>query len=192
MGDRITGDVLEVRSAAYTDRFGSRSHIIDINPSNRAATLVVDLCRPSSLMADSYDCVILTQTLQFLEAPEVALINLWRSLRPGGTMMITVPCAVRIDHELPEADYWRWIPAGLRELIGRHCDEAMVEVEGAGNLVTALAALLGRRSAGCGPCCRRCRLPDHRLRRRQEAVIAIAPNLPSPATSNICPALGWA
>jgi hypothetical protein len=146
MRDRIRGDVLEVRAAEYTRRFGSAgltSHVIDIDPANAAAAVIGDLCEPGMLAADAYDCVILTQTLQFLAAPDLALINLWGSLRRGGTILITVPCAARIDHESPEADYWRFTPAGLRRLIERHCDGAVIEVEAGGNLTTALAALLG-------------------------------------------------
>jgi SAM-dependent methyltransferase len=146
MADRIRGDVLEVRSSDYTRRFGSvgvRSHVIDIDPSNDAATIVGDLCHRETLRADSYDCVILTQTLQYLDAPDAALTNLWCSLRAGGVMLITVPCTARIDHESPESDYWRWTPAGLRRLIEENCGDAAAEIESGGNLVAALAVMLG-------------------------------------------------
>jgi hypothetical protein len=54
-----------------------------------------------------------------------------------------VPCAARIDDLLPNSDFWRWTPGGLRRLIERCCERAVVEIEAGGNLVAALAALLG-------------------------------------------------
>ena len=44
-------------------------------------------------------------------------------------MLITVPCADRIDPRDPESDFWRWTPAGLRALLTRQCEGAKVEVE---------------------------------------------------------------
>jgi SAM-dependent methyltransferase len=146
MRDRIAGDVLEVRSRDYTDRFGSaglRSHVVDIDPSNQAATVVGDLCQSATLPPDAYDCVILTQTLQFLQTPDAAIGNLWRSLRAGGTLLITVPCAARVDHELADSDLWRWTPVGLRRFVERYCDGPVVHVEAGGNLVATLASTLG-------------------------------------------------
>lgn len=142
----IGGDVLEVRSADYTRRFGRpglRSHVVDIDASNPAATIVGDLCEAETLGDRAFDCAILTQTLQFLPDPGGALANLWRSLRPGGTLLVTVPCAARIDHESPESDFSRWTPAGLRHLVDRSCGGAEIEIEAGGNLTAALAVLLG-------------------------------------------------
>jgi hypothetical protein len=146
MSHRIRGDVLEVRWSEYTRRFGApdhRSHVIDLDASNRAATIVGDLCDPRTLKPGSYDCVILTQTLQFLSDPDTAITNLYDSLRCGATMLITVPCADRIDPRAPESDFWRWTPAGLRALLTRQCEGANIEVEGGGNLVATLAYMLG-------------------------------------------------
>lgn len=146
MSSRIRGDVLEVRSPDYTHRFGAadhRTHIVDIEPTNRAATVIGDLCDPHTLSHGSYDCAIVTQTLQFVSSPDMAVANIYESLRSGGTMLITVPCAARIDGRAPESDYWRWTPEGLRAMMDRHCDGAEVEVEGGGNLIATLAAMLG-------------------------------------------------
>ena len=52
--------------------------------------------RSGSLPAERFDCVILTQVLQFL-APEQALRNVWASIAPGGTLLITVPTLGRLD-----------------------------------------------------------------------------------------------
>jgi hypothetical protein len=82
---RIRGNVLEVKDARYTRRFGRGApHGVDIDRDNRDADLHADLNVPGSLPVGSFDCVILTQVLQFL-APETALANVWASLTPGGS-----------------------------------------------------------------------------------------------------------
>src|SRR6266542_5493523 len=77
----IRGNVLEVKDAHYTRRFGSgaRSHVVDIDRDNPDADLHADLSIPGGLPGEFFDCVILTQVLQFL-SPETALANLWASM----------------------------------------------------------------------------------------------------------------
>jgi hypothetical protein len=154
MSHHIRGDVLEIRDSRYTRRYGAegfRSHVLDIDVTNKRATIFGDLCDPGTLASAAYDCVILTQTLQYLVDPDAAIANLYTSLRFGGTMLITVPCSARIDPRAPESDYWRWTPVGLRALVERRCTRAEVEAEGGGNLVAALAVMLGCSVEDLGP-----------------------------------------
>jgi SAM-dependent methyltransferase len=136
---------LEIRRPEYTERFGTatRSHVLDVDPANPEATVIADLCRRGALGPGAYDCVILTQTLQFLAEPRVAVESLYAALRPGGTLLITVPCAARIDHEAPEGDLWRLTPAGLRSVLERWCRGAEIELEAGGSLRATLAVMLG-------------------------------------------------
>ncbi|GAA0517066.1 hypothetical protein Ade02nite_84710 [Paractinoplanes deccanensis] len=140
--DRITGAVLEVRSALYAGRFGQPSGVtvLDVDPDNTEADLTADLNVAGSLPEAAYDCVILTQVLQYTR-PADALRNVARSLRPGGHAIVTVPCLGRIDPEAPDADRLRWTPAGLRQVLG----EAGLggTVEGFGNAFLAAAYMLG-------------------------------------------------
>jgi SAM-dependent methyltransferase len=135
---RIHGDVLEVKDANYRRRFGNegRCHVVDIDPENTEA----DLNIPGSLPAELFDLVILTQVLQFL-APEQALRNVWVSIAPGGTLLITVPIRGRLDPHLAATDFWRWPPGGLAELLGRVGMPA--RVTGYGNVLACVAAHWG-------------------------------------------------
>jgi hypothetical protein len=144
--DAIRGDVLEVLEPLYANNAGpavKQVHILDIDPTNRQATLIADLNVPGSLPASSYDCAILTQTLQLLGDVETSLANLRQSLRPGGTLLLTVPCLSKIDHGLPKSDYWRWTPAGLKVVLERSFPGDIVHVEGHGNVLTSVAFLMG-------------------------------------------------
>ena len=78
----IRGDVLEVGRSHYSSEFGdadTNPTIVDIVPSNAQATLLADLGSPDSLPAERFDCVILTQTLQLVRRPSVAVENCFRT-----------------------------------------------------------------------------------------------------------------
>jgi SAM-dependent methyltransferase len=138
----IRGETLEIRSALYTRRFGHprRVTVLDVNSDNAEADMVADLNVPGSLPACAYDCVILTQVLQYTE-PALALQNVRQSLRPGGYAVITVPTIGRVDPEAPKVDRLRWTPAGLQHALdgAELCGVAV----GFGNAFLAAAFMLG-------------------------------------------------
>jgi SAM-dependent methyltransferase len=143
----VRGRVLEVKDAAYTRRFGgasvTESDILDIDPDNPDATLVADLCEPGSLPTGAFDCFLLTQTLQLLPDVDRGLENAWRALAPGGVLLLTVPTVARVDRHVSDIDFWRFTPRGLAEVIDRSCADAEAAVESFGNLVAAIAFLVG-------------------------------------------------
>ncbi|WP_123605301.1 methyltransferase domain-containing protein [Micromonospora sp. Llam0] len=125
----------------YGDGQLASTAIIDIDPSNPRATIQADLTVVGSLQRATFDCLILTQTLQLLSDPSAALLTCRDALRPGGTLLITVPCLARISPSGGPADRWRCTPAGLRQLLTGW--PGPIQVHGYGNLRTCLAALLG-------------------------------------------------
>jgi len=145
--DDVAGDVLEVKDPAYTRRFerGARSvTVLDVAPENPDATLIADLTRPQSLPESAYDCVVITQTLQFLFDVETAVANLHRALAPGGVVLATVPCVSRIDYEAGvEGDFWRFTAASARRLFEARFGAGAVEVQALGNVLASTAFLHG-------------------------------------------------
>jgi hypothetical protein len=145
--DLIAGSVLEAEDSTYTTRFGgdrvSASAVVDIDSSNPAASVIADLCLPGSLSHAKYDCIILTQTLHLLVDPDACIVNCWRSLRAGGSLLLTVPAMSRVSPTYPEADYWRFAPAGMRHLFDKHWAGPFT-VLSYGNLRTCIGFLLAR------------------------------------------------
>jgi SAM-dependent methyltransferase len=143
----VRGDVIEVKDAAYTARFGSSvatSDVLDIDGGNRDATVVGDISRLDVVPAGRYDCFILTQTLQFVETPARAVAEVYRVLRPGGAVLCTVPSIIRIDrHAGPLRDYWRFTPGSCHLLFDPVFGRDQVQIEAHGNLVVASAFLTG-------------------------------------------------
>lgn len=144
----ITGYGLEIGSDTYLRRFGgsrlSRVDVLDVDPLNKLASVVADLCDADCLPEGRYDCVIFTQTLQFLRDPCMALENLSRALRAGGTLLISVPVVSRIDPTAGlENDYWRFTAAGLGQLLNRSFPGSAIAIGSNGNLLACTAFLLG-------------------------------------------------
>jgi SAM-dependent methyltransferase len=142
----IRGSVLEIEDDTYTARIGgdrvSESTVVDVDPSNRRATLIADLERPDSLPSAAYDCIILTQTLHLLRRPGRCIENCHRALRPGGVVLATAPSVSRVSPSYPDADFWRFTPAGIAELFSIHW-QGEFTVHAFGNLRTCVGFLLG-------------------------------------------------
>jgi SAM-dependent methyltransferase len=140
----VHGRVLEVKDSAYTLRFGAgrvrRSDVVDVDPTNPLATIVADLDHAGALPESCYDCILLTQVLEFLR-PELALPTLYRSLVPGGVLLVSVPVLTRL--ESPDDDYQRWSAPGLRRLLADVLPGAEVEVSAAGDVTAVVGLALG-------------------------------------------------
>jgi SAM-dependent methyltransferase len=143
----ITGHVLEVKDADYTQRFGTsviRSDVIDVDEANPAATVVTDLVSADGVPSDTFDCFVLTQTLQFIYDVQAAVMESHRVLRPGGVLLATVPAVSKIDrHAGVDGDFWRFTTASCRRLFGTVFGEGRVEVRAYGNVLAAIGFLTG-------------------------------------------------
>ena len=142
----VRGHALEVMDRAYLDRFGAgltAVDVLDIDPANPRATLVGDLGVPGALPPERFDCIVLTQTLQYVYDLRAAAAQLHRALRPGGVLLATVPSTSRLDRGLRDSEYWRFTVASCRRLFGEPFGDAEVEVRAEGNVLAAVAFLAG-------------------------------------------------
>jgi hypothetical protein len=142
----IRGRVLEVKDSGYTDRFGSGvevSDVLDLDAANPRATVVADLAAAHSVPADRYDCFILTQTLQLIYDVHAAIAHAHRILRPGGVLLVTVPCASQVVRGVGAGDFWRFTPQACERLFADCFGPGQVEVRGRGNVLATVAFLMG-------------------------------------------------
>ena len=147
--EHIAGRVLEVADNAYTCRFGkqavTRSDILHDAPGHPRATVVADLSAPETAPTNEFDCIICTQTLQLIYDISPALQSLHKMLKPGGTLLLTVPGITAISREdmNRHGDFWRFTSASIERALQDTFGADGVVVKAFGNVYAATAFLHG-------------------------------------------------
>jgi SAM-dependent methyltransferase len=144
----IRGSVLEIKDRSYTERFGGRrvsfSEILDIDTSNKLATIYADLRDTSALPRAKYDCIILTQALHVIDDYDVVIKNLYKMLKKNGILLCTLPSVSRIDGDFgEEGDFWRFTKASAQYIFKRHFIEDKLQIKTYGNVFTNICFLEG-------------------------------------------------
>lgn len=143
----IQGCVLEFGDNRYTKRFGRnrvvRSVVWHSEPGE--AAIVGDLTTADHVEADQFDCIICTQVLLCIYDVRAAIRTLHRLLKPGGSLLITLPGIAQIarydmDHW---GDYWRFTTLSTRRLLSDAFPDESIAVESRGNVLVAMAFLHG-------------------------------------------------
>ncbi|MGE3535822.1 MAG: class I SAM-dependent methyltransferase [Candidatus Tectimicrobiota bacterium] len=165
----IRGHVLEVADDLYTQRFGGskvvQAEILHAPPGHPEATLVADLTRADHLPSEMFDCIILTQTLQYIYEVGVAIRTLHRLLRPGGVLLLSCPGISQMSPQdrTQWGEYWRFTTMSLSRLLTEHFPADQVQVQGYGNVLTATAFLHGLLRTELPPAALEYHDPDYEL-----------------------------
>ena len=145
----IRGTVLEVGDNGYTKKFGqkrvSRSDVLHVEKGHPQATIVADLSRDRTLPADTFDCIICTQTLQFIYDLRAALQCLFRILKPGGVLLATMAGISQVSRFDMDrwGDYWRLTTLSTSRLFDGVFPPGSVQINAYGNVLSAVAFLHG-------------------------------------------------
>ncbi len=145
----IRGRCLEFNDGGYTAHFGGnrveKADILHLDHSNPKATIVADLTKPNDIPPASFDCVICTHVLHIIAEPEKMIAELYRILKPGGTVLFAVPCVSMCapdEHEL-----WRFTPEGLGHVLAGAFGKDAITVKSYGNSLTAAGEIRGMASS---------------------------------------------
>lgn len=144
----VRGRALEVGDDAYVRRFGAgrvtHVDVLHVDGDVPGTTIVGDLADENSLPPDTFDCIVLTQTLHFVYDFEAALRTVGRALAPGGVLLLTVPGITNVD---PGEWGDRWNYSFSQHAVRRMCancfDGFAVETQSYGNVLAAIAFLHG-------------------------------------------------
>ena len=144
----IRGRVLELLDSGLTHAYGDdrveQADVLDIDPGNYRATVVGDLRAAVQIPDDSYDCIVLTQTLHLIDDMPAAIQQAHRMLKPGGVLLVTLPCTSMVAEEYgPQGDFWRVLPAAADRLFGAAFATGDVQVAAHGNVLATTAFLYG-------------------------------------------------
>jgi SAM-dependent methyltransferase len=153
----IRGRVLEIGDRDYTMRFGgdrvTRSDVLHAKEGNPVATLVGDLSRPLDIADDSFDAVILTQTLAHIYDTGSAVRSVYRILKPGGVVLASLSGIRQISRYDMEqwGDFWRFTTLSSRRLFETSFPAGAVSIEAHGNVLAATAFLHGLHATDLRP-----------------------------------------
>ena len=144
----IQGHVLEIGDNTYTRKFGdervTKSDVLHVEEGNPKATIVADLTSADHIPSDTFDCVILTQTLHLIYDVKPAVKTLCRILKPGGVVLATVPGISQIaEDQWGDYQCWCFTTLSIRRLFEEMFSTGAVEVKAHGNVLTAVAFLHG-------------------------------------------------
>lgn len=147
--EAVRGVCLEIKDNNYTKFYGkdrvTHSDILDVNRENKDANIYADLRDLSVIPTGHYDCIILTQVLQYIDDLDKALSELKRILKPGGTLLVTVPTLGKLDGQEDHVfgHYWRLTPDSAKYLFEKHFAPNDLEIKGWGNVAVGLAFWVG-------------------------------------------------
>lgn len=147
--NEIRGRVLEIGDNTYSSKFGAgrvtRSDVLHVDRAHPTATIIGDLTASDGIPSNAFDCVICTQTLQFIYDVRAALRTLYRILRPGGVLFLTCTGISQISRYDMErwGDYWRFTTRSMERLLREFWPADCVTLEAHGNPLLAMAYLHG-------------------------------------------------
>jgi SAM-dependent methyltransferase len=146
--DDIQGRVLEIGDASYTNQFGGNkvttSDVLHINEDNPNATIIGDLTNAPQIPDNSFDCFILTQTLQFIYDVPAALKTIHRILKPGGAVLATF-CGISqiAGDEWGHYQCWSFTSLSTKILFEEVFSPENLQIRTYGNVLAATAFLQG-------------------------------------------------
>ncbi len=147
--DDIRGHVLEIGDDTYTRAFGSdrvdKSTVLHVAEERPGVNVIADLTRATNLPDNSFDCLILTQTLQTIFELDAAIGTVYRILKPGGVVLATVPGISKVSrYDMDRwGYYWSFTSQSVARLFASRFPEKQVEVQVHGNVLAAIAFLHG-------------------------------------------------
>ena len=142
--EAIRGRVLEFGEPFYSRLYGDgQAETLDLD-GREDATYTCRLEDGADLPSDAFDCVVCTQVLQYVHDLRAAMQTLHRILRPGGTLLLTVPCISGVGcGEAPEVWRWRFAESSVRALLGDVFAPEAIQLAVYGNVLAAAMFLYG-------------------------------------------------
>jgi SAM-dependent methyltransferase len=139
--------VLEIGDDTYTRTFGgsrvTQSDVLHAHD-QQVATIVGDLAELEDVPCNSFDCMVITQTLHLIYDVRAALSNIYRLLKPGGVLLTTFPGLTQIsDEDWRDSWYWGFTSYSAERLLKEVFPHSNVEVRSRGNVLVSAAFLFG-------------------------------------------------
>lgn len=144
----IKGSILEVLNNNYTLKYGGdkvAESIVSHVKGWGENTILCNFETGEGVESERYDCIICTQTLQYIYDLRSAITNIHKMLKKEGVALITVPGIKSIcEYDSNNwGEYWSFTYDSLQRLCREVCDEKDIEIKQFGNVKTTTAYLYG-------------------------------------------------
>jgi SAM-dependent methyltransferase len=144
----MRGTVLEIGEKRYTRLGGDRVErfeILHVAEQNADVTKIGDLADASVFPEGTFDCIVVTQTLQLIYDVEATIENCHRFLKPGGALLVTIPGISQISrYDMDRwGHYWAFTTRSAQRLFGDVFVGGQVEVVAYGNVLSSISFLHG-------------------------------------------------
>ena len=144
----IKGSVLEIGDDHYSKMFGTAitlQEILHFTSDNTKATIIGDLTREETLKPGIADCIICTQTLNFIYDFKSAISGIYYLLKENGKVLVTLSGISQIsEYDMDRwGDYWRFTDKSAKLAFSEVFGQENVEVNHFGNVLAAVAFLEG-------------------------------------------------
>lgn len=166
IGRALTAKLTRVTLDRFVQAHGSSGRTLDIGAQNGPYAaffpnrVALDIQRGMGVqiigdaqaigVADAvFDVVLCTEVLEHLPEPQSAIDEMFRVLRPGGTLLLTTRFLFPI-HDAPH-DYFRFTKYGLRHLLRRFEIEELHEETDSVGTIAVLLQRLGMQARTLGP-----------------------------------------
>lgn len=145
----IQGRVLEIGDSVYTRQFGQErvreSVVLHVAEQKEHVTLIGSLTDKESIPSDSFDCLIVTQTLQAIFDVPAAIDTIYHSLKPGGVALVTIPGISKISrYDMDRwGYYWSFTTGSMEKLFSAVFPANCLQIKAHGNVLVAVSFLHG-------------------------------------------------
>ena len=147
--DSILGTVMEIESDDYIKKFGgkkvNKKIILHVKGWGGPNVIKGNFETGEGLENNMVDCLICTQTLQYIYNLSEAARNIYKIIKPNGIALITVPGIKSLStyHDSLWGEYWSFTKKSLFRMFADVFGEKNVEVNSYGNVKTTMAYLYG-------------------------------------------------
>lgn len=141
----VRGRILHVGEPREHGRAGtSVSSFLKKTTTDHLETLSLDDVRNRELAAAQFDCIIVSDSLEYAPSLDVPLSMLKRLLKPGGVLLAILP-GLQSGHRQTGISnlHWHFTTHSARNLFERFFAGEYIHSRGFGNVLTTIAALHG-------------------------------------------------
>ncbi|MEO8399862.1 MAG: methyltransferase domain-containing protein [Ignavibacteriaceae bacterium] len=144
----ISGKVLEIGENTYSKKYGtnvSSFEVLHVDNKNKNATIIGDLTKPETLPQNEIDCLICTQTLNFIYDFNKAIQGIHHLQKKNGTALVTAAGICQISrYDMDRwGDYWRFTTKSASKAFSEIFGKKNIKVDFYGNVLSSISFLEG-------------------------------------------------